>query len=175
MAFVRAIGRISDAFGAIAMAQVGALMGLIVYEVVCRFGFNAPNIWGFDVTYMFAGTMFYLGAAYTLKEKAHVKIDFLSERFPPGVAFVIHVAFTAGLFLPMLAFILFSAFDKAWRAFATQQTDYTSPWAPVMWPFYTTICVGLLVLWLQALADLVESILLRFRPRTPSAHSVGDS
>ena len=145
------------------MALVLVLMAAMVYEVVCRFGLNSPNIWALDVAYMLAGTLFYLGAAYTLKADAHVKIDFLSQRFPPRVAFAIHVVFIAGVFLPIVGMILFSVLEKSWKAYSTGQTDYTSPWNPVMWPFYTTIGVGLFSLWLQALASVVERILLRLR------------
>lgn len=145
------------------MAQVLCLVAAIVYEVICRFGLNAPNIWAFDVAYMLAGTLFYIGAAYTLRENAHVKIDFLSNRFPPTVEFAIQVFFMVVLFLPIIGIITFNVFDKAWQAFVTQQTNYTSPWAPLMWPFYTTIGIGLLALWLQALAGLVERVILRTR------------
>lgn len=163
MAFVRVIGMISLFFGVIAGAQVMCLVGFMVYEVICRFGLNSPNIWAFDVAYMMAGTLFYLGAAYTLKENAHVKIDFLSDRFPPTAEFFIQVLFTGFLFLPIIGVITYSVFDKAWQALVTQQTHYTSPWAPLMWPFYSAIGIGLLALWLQALAGIVERIVGRAR------------
>ncbi len=151
------------------MAEIVCLMAAMVYEVVCRFGFNAPNIWSFDVAYMLAGTLFLLGAAYTLRNKAHVRIDFLSSRFPAGAEFWIQVGFTALLFLPILAVITAGVFDKAWEAFATRQTDYTSPWAPLMWPFYTAIGIGLTGLWLQAVAGLLQSVLSRFRAERTEA------
>jgi TRAP-type mannitol/chloroaromatic compound transport system permease small subunit len=175
MAFVRVIERISLAFGIVAMAQVMCLVGFMVYEVFCRFGLNAPNIWAFDVAYMLAGTLFYLGAAYTLKENGHVKIDFLSQRFPPTVGFVIQTLFTGVLFLPIIGVIVFSVFDKTWQAFVTQQTNYTSPWAPLMWPFYSAIGIGLLALWLQALAGLVERIMVRWRDDVAGSGPAADT
>jgi len=161
--FVNLIGRLSHVFGIVAMIQIAFLTLAMVYEVVCRFGFNTPNIWAFDIAYMFAGTLFFVGAAYTLRENAHVRIDFLSSRFPAKVEFWIHTLFMGILLLPILGVITAGVAGKAWNAFVTQQTDYTSPWAPLMWPFYSGIGVGLVMLWLLALAGLVERIVLRCR------------
>jgi TRAP-type C4-dicarboxylate transport system permease small subunit len=134
----------------------------MVYEVICRYVLNRPNLWSHDVSYMLAGTLFYLGAAYTLKEKAHVIVDFLSAHFPPAVKRRIDVAFYACAFLPVLAWISASTIRKAWLALIAWELNYTSPWAPVMWPFYGTIAIGLVLLWLQAAALLVSLLHTRF-------------
>lgn len=157
-ALVRVIGRISAVLGGIAMAQAIVLTAVMVYEVVCRFGFNAPNIWSYDLAYMLSGTMLFLGAGYTLREEGHVRIDFLSQRLPPRLARLVEGAFLVALLLPCLAVMTWAVAAKAWAALVSGQTNYTSPWAPVMWPFYGAIAVGMAALWLQALARAVTCL-----------------
>jgi TRAP-type mannitol/chloroaromatic compound transport system permease small subunit len=134
----------------VAQAELLLLILTIVYEVFCRFGLNAPNVWSYDISYMLSGTLFFLAAAYTLRERAHVTIDALSSRLPHGILRGVHVAFYLLLFLPILGWMTVSTSSKALDAWRNGEVNYTSPWGPVMWPFYSAIAVGLLLLWLQA-------------------------
>jgi TRAP-type mannitol/chloroaromatic compound transport system permease small subunit len=159
MPLVRAINRLSAGFAVIAAMQLIALMGIMVYEVVCRFGFNAPNLWSYDIVYLLSGTLFLLGAGYTLREDAHVRIDFLSQALPPRIRSFIEMGFSMFIFLPILGLITWSVGERAWLAFISGQTDYTSPWGPVMWPFYGGMAVGLAGLWLQLAASVLKGFL----------------
>lgn len=158
MRVTRVIGRISVMFAAVAMVQVVVLMVIMVYEVICRFGFNSPNIWTYDVAYMLSGTLVLLGAGFTSKEGGHVRIDFISHHFSLRATCIIETIFGLFFFLPILGYITWGVTEKAWEAFASGQTNYTSPWAPVMWPFYSGIALGLVGLWLQVLAQLLEHL-----------------
>jgi TRAP-type mannitol/chloroaromatic compound transport system permease small subunit len=154
----RLIARLCDAAAVLAMLQALALAGGMVFEVVCRFGFNAPNAWAYDVAYMLAGTLFYLGAGYTLRCREHVTVDFLSGRLPRWAQEGIRAVFLFGAFIPMLGWIGWTVAGKAWSAYATAEVNYTSPWAPLMWPFYAAIAVGLLILFLQSMVEAVASL-----------------
>ena len=45
------------------------MVGSLVYEVVARYVFDSPTLWAYDMTFMFYGSFFMLGAAYTLQKK----------------------------------------------------------------------------------------------------------
>ena len=152
------IRRLSKALAAIAMVQVFVLVAAIVYDVVQRFVFNAPTVWAYDLSSMLAGTLFYLAAGYTLRERGHVAIDFLSARFSARTDAIVQALFYGLLFLPILGWIAWAMLAKAHGALLSGEVDYTSLWAPVMWPFYGTIALGLLVLWLEAFALLIDRI-----------------
>jgi C4-dicarboxylate transporter DctQ subunit len=59
------------------------VMGLIlIYEVVCRYFFNAPTIWAQETaTYLYMWTML-AAASYTLQMKKHVHVDLVIDRLP---------------------------------------------------------------------------------------------
>jgi|SRR5690606_25467360 len=137
-----------------ALARVAELVTLVlvasmIYEVAARYLFGAPTIWAFDISYMCTGTLFILGAAYTLREDAHVRIDALSQRMPPRLRGCIDGVVFLALLLPAFATISWFAISRAWRAYLTHEVETVSPWAPLMWPFYALLALGLAALTLQ--------------------------
>ena len=49
---------------------------LVVYETVARYGFNRPPIWVLEITSYLLLYIVFLGAAYTLQEGGHVRVEF---------------------------------------------------------------------------------------------------
>ena len=78
------LDHVGTALAYVAMVQIVVLISLMLYEVVSRRVFNAPTMWAGDLTYMSNGTLFLIGAAYTLRRNAHIRIDFLGGRQGPG-------------------------------------------------------------------------------------------
>ena len=49
--------------------------------------------------------------------------------------------------------------QKAWRAFMTGEVETVSPWAPLMWPFYSVLAIGLGALALQLAAEGLRNLI----------------
>jgi len=149
-----------DAFGyslaMVAMAQTAALILIMLYEVVLRYGFNAPTLWANDLTYMTNGTLFLFGAAWTLRMNAHVRIDFLSTRLPLRLQHFINLAFYLALFLPLIWYVGNAQAFKAWRAWMRKELEGMSAWEPYVWPFYTGITIGIIGLGVQVIAETIR-------------------
>ena len=163
--------RFSRLVGWLAMLLIAALVVSMFYEVVARYGFNAPTVWSYDVSYMLNGTIFLLGAGLALSKNLHVRIDFLSSRFPVRVQHAINLIFYLVLFLPVFGIVGHQATTKAWKAFITGELEPVSPWAPVIWPFYAGLALGLICLLLQAVAEAIRhgiGIAQPDRVRTPA-------
>ncbi|SOE16754.1 TRAP-type mannitol/chloroaromatic compound transport system permease small subunit [Hoeflea halophila] len=135
----------------IAQAVTVVLVISMIYEVVARYVFGAPTIWAFDISYMSTGTLFVLGAAYALKQDAHVRIDFLAQKMPVGIRRSIEGFVFVFLITPIFAGLSKFAIERAWRAFETGEVENVSPWAPLMWPFFAILAIGLVALTLQQL------------------------
>lgn len=125
------------------------LVASMIYEVAARYIFNAPTIWAFDISYMCTGTLFVLGAAYALREDAHVRIDFVAQWMPDGLRRGIEGVVFLLILTPIFAILSWFAIGRAWRAYVTSEVEMVSPWAPLMWPFYTLLALGLVALALQ--------------------------
>jgi len=142
------------------LAEVAVIFLIVamLYEVTARYVFHAPTVWAFDIATMSSGVLFVLGAAWVLRENAHVRIDFLSSRLPVawqrGVEGVVYLLALA----PVLGGITWAAIRRTYRAWAIQEVDMVSPWQPLMWPFYTLIALGLALLTLQLLVQGLRAL-----------------
>lgn len=154
--FLAAIDRLSFVCSRAAMVMILGLVFSMLFEVVARYAFNAPTIWSYDVSYMLNGSLFILGAAWTLANNNHVRIDFLSGRLPVPTQHATNLIFYVLLFLPALGLATYAAIGEAWSAAVTGKLESVSPWKPKVWPFYTALAIGLAALWLQSLAETVR-------------------
>lgn len=150
------IDRISRSIAWFAMLLIVCLIATMFFEVIARYGFNAPTIWSYDISYMLNGTIFLLGSGYVLSKNLHVRVDFLSTRMPVTVQHTVNLLFDLFVLLPAIAWITYRATGKAWRSFDSGAVEVVSPWAPVIWPFEAGIALGLLGLTLQLLATIVR-------------------
>ncbi|WP_193141344.1 MULTISPECIES: TRAP transporter small permease subunit [unclassified Meridianimarinicoccus] len=154
--FTNAVERLANGLGVIGQLTILAMIASMLYEVVARYAFNAPTLWAFDISYMLNGSIVFLGAAYSLRKEAHVRIDFLSQKMPLRAQQILNAAVYALVMVPITGALTWVAAGKALKAFRTGEVENVSPWAPLMWPFYTVIAIGLLAFCLQFLAEALK-------------------
>ncbi len=148
--------RLSEILGVIGRLTIFALIAAMLYEVVARYVFGAPTLWAFDISYMLNGSVFLLGAAYSLREDAHVRIDFLSQKFPQRVQQILNGLIYLLVMSPIFFAFTWVAGSKAIKAFVTGEVESVSPWAPLVWPFYAVIAIGLLAFALQFVVEALK-------------------
>jgi TRAP-type mannitol/chloroaromatic compound transport system permease small subunit len=154
---VRAIDGFSKLCGGLAACLVVLLIVLMMYDVVMRYAFNAPTLWGYDVNTFLMGASFILSVAYALSCDAHVRVDLLHPEGRPMVkVWVDAIGFV--LLLPVTAWITIALWHYALESYRTGETSGTSAWNPVIWPFRFILFLGFLAFTLQIVAELVKRI-----------------
>jgi TRAP-type mannitol/chloroaromatic compound transport system permease small subunit len=154
---VRAIDMASRACGVVAAALVILLIVLMLYDVLMRYVFAAPTLWGYDTNTFLMGAAFVLSVGYALSCDAHVRVDILHPPDRPMVKVWVDV-FGFLLLLPVAAWItsgLWHYWVEAWRS---GETSGSSAWNPVIWPFRCVLFVGFLAFTLQIAAELVKRL-----------------
>ncbi|MDE0172934.1 MAG: TRAP transporter small permease subunit [Defluviicoccus sp.] len=154
--FLRAIDRVNDFLGAIAMAFLFVMIADMLYEVVSRRVFSAPTLWAYDIAYMLNGVGFLFAAGYTLRRNGHIRIDFLSTRLPRKNQDTINLFVYLFLVFPALICLIVGSFNGWLHAFLTGQLEPASSWKPVLWPLYAGILIGFVSLTLQAIAEFIR-------------------
>lgn len=158
MTFVRLVERVTGAFGVLAAFVVVPLILATVYEVFSRYLFDAPTIWAYELGYMAMGTNFLLGAAFTLRERGHIRIDVAYNHFSPRIRALIDSAGYLFLFLPLAWWLSYGLWEYAFNAYLSGETSGQSAWNPVIWPFRMVFFAGFLLLALQATAELIKAV-----------------
>jgi TRAP-type mannitol/chloroaromatic compound transport system permease small subunit len=156
--FLAVADGISATLGYLAQAMVLILIASMLYEVVARYVFGAPTLWAFDIAYMSTGVLFVLGAAQVLRDDAHVRIDFLSSKMPRRVRGAIDGFAFLFILCPIFARLAWIGGERTLRAFNTGEVEHVSPWAPLMWPFYSALTIGLAALALQLAAAGIRAL-----------------
>ena len=87
MAFLRILIKFIDAandwVGRVLQYFLFAFFALLMVEVVRRYVFNNPTVWGNEMAQMFFGAYAILSGGYVLRTGGHVNVDILYGRFSP--------------------------------------------------------------------------------------------
>jgi TRAP-type mannitol/chloroaromatic compound transport system permease small subunit len=139
----------------------------LVYEVVSRYVFGMPTAWAYDFSYMLYGSLFMLGAGYTLSQGGHIRTDFIYRLWPVRWQGRLDAALYVILFFPAMILFFNAGIEYAGRSWAIQERGYLSPFQPPIYPFKTVIPVTIGLLLLQGVSELLKSLYAGVRGRWP--------
>ena len=142
--------------------EIGALLivpltVVVIYEVIMRYVFDAPTIWGFELTAFLYGIHYMLGLSYTQVHGGHVKVDVLITRFSTRKQAIINILTNAGIFLPVFSLMTIWAFKYAYTSTVELEHNSTS-WAPPIYPIKIIMALCFLFLLIQGVSDLLKDI-----------------
>lgn len=128
----------------------------LTYEVVSRYGFNAPTLWAYDMTFMMYGTFFMLGAAFTLQRKGHIRTDSYYGRWSPRRQAWTDALCYVVMFMPFVAVFLWVGWGYFFKSFETGERFVSSPWRPLAWPFKAVMPLTGALLAIQGISELCK-------------------
>jgi TRAP-type mannitol/chloroaromatic compound transport system permease small subunit len=137
---------------------MAALVVMVCYEVVRRYFFNAPTIWGLELTTFMYGVHFVLGYGYTEYFDGHVRVDIFSSRFPRKIQDILYIIMTICITLPLVSLLSIWAWDNAITSTKLLE-ELSSAWAPPIWPVKLIMALGFTFLFLQVLSNLIKRVL----------------
>ncbi len=164
MSPLRSIVQIVDAFtdrcGRL-LAWLALLMALLTATiVVMRYGFNTGSILAQElVTYMH-GSLFMLGAAYALKQGAHVRVDIFYRNFSPRARAWVDSLGGIVFLLPLCIFIGGVSWDYVVESWSIMETSPEPGGIPAVFLLKTLIPLMALNLLLQGLAEIFRAALV---------------
>ncbi len=130
----------------------------LTYEVVARYLFNAPTIWAYDLAYMLYGSLFMLGAAYTLRQDGHIRTDIFYYRWQDRTKALVNMCCYLFLFFPGMFFFFIAGLDNAIHSWLILERSDYSPWRPPLYPFKTVVPLTALMLLIQGFSEFLKSL-----------------
>lgn len=155
---IRAIEGISRASGFLAAALIIVLVALMLYDVVLRYVFSAPTIWGFEVSTWTMGAIFVLAIAYALATDSHVRVDLIYDRIDRRLLNWVDLVGLI-ILLPIVAWITEGLWHYFWDAYRSGEVSGQSAWNPKVWPFRALVLLGFFAFTLQILAQILKTAL----------------
>ncbi|MBL4623427.1 MAG: TRAP transporter small permease subunit [Immundisolibacteraceae bacterium] len=133
--------------------------------VVLRYAFDLGWIWLQEsVTYMHA-LVFMLGAAYTLGENEHVRVDILYNRFTDRGRAWVNCLGIVFLLVPFCSLILFTSWDYVESAWAVTEGSPQAGGLDGVYLLKTIILVMPVLLLLQGLAHFLQQLAVLTSPK----------
>lgn len=157
---VRAIDRFTDRFGrflvwlSLGMALVTTLV------VILRYGFSIGSILAQESVIYMHGALFLLGAAYTLKSGAHVRVDIFYRSFSDTTRAWINSVGGIVFLLPLCVFIAASSWNYVGESWAMRESSAEPGGIPAVFILKTLIPAAAINLALQGLAEVLRNALV---------------
>lgn len=129
----------------------------LVYEVVCRYVFNKPNMWSFDATYFISSILIIFGLAYTWKIGAHVGVDLFSGKMAPRVKAAIFIFFMITLFFTTWGNIGKIMLENTIYSWSIKENAMTGSMPPV-YPFKTWMMLGIWLFIVQGVGETLKRV-----------------
>ena len=155
VSFVRIVDAVNYRVGRMAMYFVFVMMGILLWSSVSK-TFFVPAHWTL-LTAQFAMTAYFiLGGPYSLQLGSNVRMDLLYGTWSPRTKAWAD-SFTVLALLFYLAVLLYGGFSST--TYSIQYDEHSRGlWRVPMWPIKVVMCVGILLMILQALAIFIRDI-----------------
>lgn len=149
------------------------VMVVVVFvNVVLRYVFGQSYLALQDMSWYVFGTVFLIGAAYTLRHDRHVRVDIFYVKYPPKVKVWVDLLGSIFLLIPFCILGLYVSGEFVERSFAIQETSPDAGGLAARYLAKSTISLGFILLLLQGISLIFRSILqLRGKLSLPEEES----
>lgn len=175
-AYVKTIDRINHVVGHVAMYLLVALLGILTWSIIAK-GIQHPSLWVMEMAQFTMAAYYLLGAGFTMQQGAHVRMDFLYEKWSPRRRSLVD-SFTSVFMIFYLVMLVIGGWGSSADAIIYEQRN-RSVWAPYMAPIKIIMTLGMFLMLLQATAELVKDICrackIELLPESTPASQQGDN
>jgi len=155
--FVTVVDRFTDLGKLISWFTL--LMVLLTFIiVVLRYGFNLGWIAMQESILYFHGFVFMLGAAYTLKNNGHVRVDIFYQKFSIRKKAFVDLFGTLFLLLPVCIFIFVISFDYVALSWQILEKSSEAGGLPFVYVSKSLLLLLAVSLSLQGMAEIARSL-----------------
>ena len=129
------------------------LLGLMIFEVLSRYVFKSPTVWGYDMSLWLFGMPALLAGGWCQLEKGHVNMDMLYNKFTPRWKAVVD-CITSIAFFAFVGVMMVQCFKSVNMAIVRSERAIGA-WQVIVWPIKIWMPISCLLLLLQGVADFI--------------------
>lgn len=175
--YVRVVDAINYRIGRIIMYGIFAMMAILLWSTISKMG-EAPSLWTLEGAQFAMIAYFFLGGPYAIQMGSHVRMDLFYETWSLRRKAVFD-AVTVLCLITYLAVLLWGAVGSTAYSLGYFGSDPFSFLAglatgseevgtlersrtifrPYLWPIKTVMCIGIVLMLLQAVAELCRDVL----------------
>ena len=160
--FVNFIDLISEKIGR-GIGWLTTLMVLLVfYDTVMRYAFNKGNVALQELEWHLFAVVFLLGAAYTLKEGGHVRVDILFINFSKKAKAWVDLIGALVFLIPFAIIVIYSTQKFIGNSWAVREVSPDPGGLPMRYLLKAMIPAGFVLLIFQGLSEIGKNLMVIF-------------
>ena len=153
MRWVDAVNRL---VGRAMMYLIFVMIGILLWSSISRGFFDISYIWSVEMAQFMLTTYYILGGGYSMQLDSHVRMDLFYSRWSTRTQ-ALADALTSGFLLFYIVFLLVGGISGTIYAIEYNQKNYSS-WAPPLAPIKIIMCIGIVLMLLQVIAQLFKDV-----------------
>ena len=138
------------------------LIAVIVVQVVMRYGFNSGLVPLEELMWHFYAVAFMFGLAYAITQDTHIRVDLVHMKLPRPAQHIIEILGILLLLMPFLWIILHHSLEWVAESFRLDETSTSPQGLSHRWIIKSVIPLSFVLMFLAALARLIQETLLLF-------------
>ena len=157
------LNKLTEKIGSL-VSWVAVLMVVIIsLDVIIRYLFRFTFIWIAELEIYLFGFLFLLGSGYTLKHNKHVRVDVFYDKLSEKRKALINLIGGLLYLVPWCYIIITSSWKYAYSSFLIGESSAQPGGLPALYILKFTITLGFLLLLLQGISTMLNSIHIIFK------------
>lgn len=140
--------------GRVTMMLVVLLTGVMLYEVLLRYVFEAPTLWANELSLWLAGFVFLCSGLYAMQQRSHIRIFLLYDMLPRSLQRVCDCISTLMIVL-FAFFLIYGGYGEAFAKFARWETFGTAFDPPIPATLKPMVLLVVALVAMQAVINLI--------------------
>jgi TRAP-type mannitol/chloroaromatic compound transport system permease small subunit len=157
---IDAVDNLSEWLGKTIAWLTLAMMFITCCIVIARYALNLGSIAMQESVLYMHSIVFMLGISYTLKHRAHVRVDIVYQRLSVRTQSLIDIIGTIVFLFPVAIFLFISSLDYVSFSWLVRETSAMPGGLPGVYLIKTLIPLMSVLLFAQGLAELLRNVSL---------------
>lgn len=136
------------------------MMFNVLLDVILRYFFSYGSIALQELEWHFFAVMFLLGISYALQEEAHVRVDFIYEKFSERKKVIINIVGTFIFLIPFVLYIIYGSYEFVFDAYNFNEISENPGGLTHRWIIKAMIPLSFFILFLSSLGYIHKNILI---------------
>ncbi len=136
------------------------MMFNVLLDVVLRYFFSFGSIAFQEMEWHFFAVMFLLGISYALQDEAHVRVDFIYERFSIKRKAIINIIGTLIFLIPFTLFIIYGSYEFVFDAYSFNEISENPGGLTHRWIIKAMIPLSFVILFLSSIGYIYKNLLI---------------
>lgn len=136
------------------------LVGVILIQVVLRYGFNRGMVPLEELMWHLFAVAFMLGMPYAIVNDSHIRVDIVHMNLPRKTQHILEILGILLLLMPFLVIIFDHSLSWTLESLRVNEASQNPTGLPYRWVIKSVVPITMLLMFIAALARLIQEVLL---------------